>query len=138
MPRFVVDANATIAWLFNEPNATQLPEDFSSARFLVPWLWRTEVTNVILIAERRKRITQSQDIRFLQILDALEIDVVGEPLHRPLETLAHFARPHQLGGYDALYLELAVSSGLPLCTFDHGLQDAAKRLGVDLVVDRNG
>ncbi len=136
MPGCVVDANATITWLFKEERTQELPEDFSQYSFLVPWLWRVEVTNVILVAERRKRITASQGTRFLQILDALEVDVVGESLQRPLETLAHLARPHQLRAYDALYLEIALSSGLPLCTFDNGLRDAAKRLDVELVVER--
>ena len=137
MSGFVVDANATVAWLFEEPeHASQLPEDFGEATLVVPWLWRTEVSNVILVTERRQRITEAQGTRYLQILDALDIEVVGEPLQRPLEMLAQFARPHHLTAYDALYLELAVSVGLPLCTFDGGLQDAARRLGVELIVDR--
>ncbi|HEX9640220.1 MAG TPA: type II toxin-antitoxin system VapC family toxin [Candidatus Krumholzibacteria bacterium] len=137
MSGFVVDANTTIAWLFGESaHAGKLPKDFGEASLVVPWLWRAETTNVILVAERRKRITEAQGIRFLQILDALEAEVVGEPLRRQLEALASFARPHQLTAYDALYLELAVSLGLPLCTLDHGLQAAARRLGVELIIDR--
>ncbi|MCA8953155.1 MAG: type II toxin-antitoxin system VapC family toxin [Planctomycetes bacterium] len=51
--------------------------------------------------------------------------------------MANFARPHQLTSYDALYLELAIGVGKPLCTLDHGMQDAARRLGVELVIDRD-
>ena len=137
MSGHVVDANTTLAWLWNEPrSAAQLPADFAETVMVVPWLWRTEVTNAVLVRERRKHLTQAQGTRYLQILDSLAVEVVGEPTHRSLEALAHFARPHQLTSYDALYLELAVAVGRPLCTLDNGLQDAARRLGVELIIDR--
>ena len=135
MSELVTDANSTIAWLLDEPARARLPADFGEQTFVVPWLWRVETTNVILVAERRRRITEAQGTRLLQILDALDVDVVGEPTRRTSEALGNFARPHQLTTYDALYAELAVSLGLPLCTLDHGLQDAVRRLGVRLVVD---
>lgn len=133
----MVDASTTIAWLFGEERqSTRLPDDFGRVSLSVPWLWRTEVTNVILVAERRRRITIAQGSRYLLVLDALRVEAVGEPLQRPLAAFADFARPHQLTAYDARYLEVAVNLGLPLCTLDHGLQDAARRIGVELVVDR--
>ena len=136
MSGHVVDANTTIAWLFGEPeHAGRIPPDFAETTMLVPWLWRAETVNVILVCERRKRITQAQGTRFLQILDSLDVEIVGEPSHRTLEALGHFARPHQLTTYDALYLELAISVGMPLCTLDRGLQAAARRLGVALTIE---
>ncbi len=137
MPGHVVDANTTLAWLWSEPsNVEELPADFAETAMIVPWLWRTEVVNAVLKRERKKQLTQAQGTRFLQILDSLAVEVVGEPTHRSLEALGLFARPHQLTAYDALYLELAVAVGRPLCTLDRGLQDAGRRLGVDLVIDR--
>jgi len=138
MSGHVVDANTTLAWLWAEPGAVdQLPADFAEIPMVVPWLWRTEVTNAVLVRERRKHLTQAQGTRYLQILDSLAFEVVGEPTHRTLEALANFARPHQLTSYDALYLELAIVVGKPLCTLDNGMQDAARRLGVELVIDRD-
>ncbi len=89
----------------------------------------------MLVKERRRDISVADGSRFLQIVDALQIDIVGEPGQRSLEALANFARPHQLTSYDALYLELAISLGLPLCTLDRNLQSAARRCGVDLIID---
>ena len=60
---------------------------------------------------------------------------MGEPPTRDLEKLALLARPHQLTAYDAVYLELATTLGLPLCTMDRNLKQAAKRLGVTLIQD---
>jgi len=137
MSGHVVDANTTLAWLFRDANLLEkLPADFSQTSMIVPWLWRAEVVNVVLKRERIKQITHAQGTRYLQILDSLDIEIVAEPTHRSLTTLGHFARPHQLTSYDALYLELAVAVARPLCTLDGGLQDAAHRLGVQLVIDR--
>ncbi len=138
MSGHVVDANTTLAWLWAEPgNVEKLPADFAETAMIVPWLWRTEVTNAVLVRERRKHLTQAQGTRYLQILDSLALEVVGEPVRRSLEALGHFARPCQLTSYDALYLELAVTLGRPLCTLDKGMQDAARRLGIELVIDRD-
>ncbi len=46
------------------------------------------------------------------------------------------ARPHQLTSYDAVDLELAMSLKLPLFTRDNNLIAAARRVGVELVADR--
>ncbi|MEE9392572.1 MAG: type II toxin-antitoxin system VapC family toxin [Planctomycetota bacterium] len=100
-----------------------------------PWSRPVAVTNTMLVKERRRDISVADGSRFLQIVDALQIDIVGEPGQRSLEALANFARPHQLTSYDALYLELAISLGLPLCTLDRNLQSAARRCGVDLIID---
>lgn len=137
MSGHVVDANTTIAWLLKErEHADNLPSDFVETTMVVPWLWRVETTNTILTRERRKQLTYAQGTRYLQLLDSLPVEIVGEPANRTLESLGHFARPHQLTSYDALYLELAIAVGKPLCTLDHGLQDAARRIGVELVIDR--
>lgn len=101
---------------------------------VAPWLWRTEVTNAVLIKERRGQLSAADGTRVLQIVDALEVEIVGESEHRSLEALAHFARPHQLTAYDALYLELAISLSLPLCTFDSRLQIATRKSGVVLAM----
>lgn len=133
MPQFVVDASATLAWLFGEDaHRAQLPDGMDQAAMVAPWLWRTEVTNAVLVKERRGHLSAADGTRLLQIVDALEVEIVGDPKHRSLESLAHFARPHQLTAYDALYLELAISLSLPLCTFDRGLQGAARQSGVPL------
>lgn len=136
MSRYVVDANTTLAWLLNERELLPyLPADFTSASWVVPWLWRAEVTNGIVKNERKKKITVAHGTRLLQIADSLAVELVGEPVQRSLEMLASFARQHDRTPYDALYLEVAVAYGLPLCTFDRGLQTAALRLGVPLLVD---
>ena len=46
MTKFVIDASATLAWLFGEnAHRAKLPKSMAEARLVAPWLWRTEVTN---------------------------------------------------------------------------------------------
>ncbi|MFM7205462.1 MAG: type II toxin-antitoxin system VapC family toxin [Planctomycetaceae bacterium] len=130
----MIDASVTLAWLFNEGSrGPALDRQIESLDLVAPWLWRLEVVNAILIRERRRQITQAQATRLLEALEALEIEIVGEPITRTLVGLAHTARPHQLTSYDAVYLDLATSLALPLLTDDINLRAAAERVGVPVV-----
>jgi predicted nucleic acid-binding protein len=43
-------------------------------------------------------------------------------------------RAHRLPSYDAIYLDLALRTSLPLATLDEDLRRTAKKLGVPLLV----
>jgi len=132
MTDLVIDASAALAWLFGEEQAAEVRARIGDATLVAPSVWRVEVVNAMLIRERRKDITPAQGTRFLRVLDALAVEIVAEPIGRSLEQLALFARPHQLTAYDAVYLELATSLGLPLWTYDRNLRQAAERIGAAL------
>lgn len=134
MSRCLIDASTTLTWLFNENDRTMsLDKLLPTLDLVAPWLWRLEVVHVILVRERRKTLTQAEGSRYLQSLEALQIDVIGEPTDRTLTGLAQTARPHQLSAYDAVYLDLAIRLGLPLLTDDGNLRSAAERMGVPLI-----
>lgn len=135
MSSFVLDASATLAWIFGEADQSQNTDVLmANSELVAPTLWRLEVVNSILSKERQKKITASQGSRYLMILDSLEIDLVNPPANQSLEQLALIARPHQLSSYDAVYLDLAVTLGLPIYSLDVNLQEAAKRVGLKLIV----
>jgi predicted nucleic acid-binding protein len=97
---------------------------------VVPSLWSLEVGNVLLIAERNKRITPDQRHKALYALKELPITVdVMTSDNAWLETMA-LAESYGLTLYDASYLELALRRSLPLATFDKSLKQAAKLAGV--------
>jgi predicted nucleic acid-binding protein len=133
----VVDASAVIGWVFEEGD---WPATFDTligeeTVLLAPWLWALEVTNVVLVKERRGMITVAQGTRILELLDDLGVQRVPDSPGRPLSALAQLARPYQLTAYDAAYLNLAIGQDLPLLTCDQNLCDAARRVGVALVWD---
>lgn len=134
MSAVVVDASATLAWLFGEGNpAAWLEANLSSMELSAPALWRLEVVNAIVVKERRKQITESQGNQFLEILDALPIVIAQSQNQQSLPDLAKLARVHQLTAYDAAYLDLARSEQASLLTLDVNLIDAARRINVPLV-----
>ena len=99
---------------------------------LVPTLWRAEVANVLIVAERRGRVTPAQRDRFLSLLDRLAITVEATP--PDVAALVWLAERHQLSAYDAWYLWLAVRSGSTLATRDRRLAEAARSAGVTLTL----
>ena len=96
----------------------------------VPALWWYEMANALIGAQRRKRLTERDRMRLIELYRMLPIqtDTVLDPdaMHR-FQTLA---MEHELSAYDAAYLELAQRKGLGLATLDQRLQSAALRAGV--------
>jgi predicted nucleic acid-binding protein len=134
MAECVFDASVTLAWVFDEGGrGAALDRQIAKFDLVAPWLWRLEVVNAVLVRERRQAMSESQGCRLLLAIESLEIEVVGEPVSRTLVSLAHTARPHQLAAYDAVYLDRAVSLGLPLLCDDGNLRSAAQRVGVPLI-----
>ena len=134
MTGFVIDASMTLAWLLNEEGlAARIRPKLAHAQLVAPWLWRLEVVNVLLRLERQKRLTQADSTLLMEALGALDVQIRPEPQTRTLTGLAQTARPHQLSAYDAVYLDLAVTTGLGLFTNDANLKHAAKRVGVKLI-----
>lgn len=131
----IVDASVTLAWIFGEDDPPKgEAEILEKTPLVAPALWKIEVVNAVLVKERRKQLTEAQGSRFLNALESLDIDIVASAPRQGLEELALLARAHQLTAYDAVYLDLAIMTGLPLYTYDRNLQKAAKRVGVKRIV----
>lgn len=134
MAAFVIDASATLAWCFSDEasDATNalLTRLQKGDEALVPAHWPAEVTNALLVAVRRRRISSQDARRFLEDADLLpiRIELVTQQLVR-LHILP-LAEKHALTVYDAAYLELAMRQALPLATLDNDLRQAARASGV--------
>ncbi len=130
---FVLDTSVTMAWLF-EDEATRTTEAIldrlKDEEALVPTLWTYEVGNVLLMAERRNRITEAQGRRFTQLLESLPIHISDSHLKSLWNNAVVVAREHGLSVYDGTYLDLAMREGIPLATRDKALRKAAKKLGI--------
>ncbi len=137
---FVLDASVTLAWCLSEASSPaadaaldRLRADFA----LVPSGWHDEVANGFLVAERRNRITAVGTAAQLARLRALDVRVVASSDASWGQALG-LARAHGLTAYDAAYLALAVRERAPLATLDDDLRDAARRVGVALVIRAAG
>jgi len=130
---FVLDCSVAMAWCFADetnPYTEAVLQDLADVGAVVPSIWPLEMANVLLVAERRKRISKAQSRRFVELLQSLPIAVDDVSAARVWDGVLSLAREQQLSAYDAAYLELAMREGLPLATADNALKRAAKRCGV--------
>lgn len=133
---FVVDCSLTMAWLFEDEKtefSERLLDRLKKERGVVPSLWIYEVLNVLLMGEKRKRISQSQTSHFLNFLHNLPVQIIEVNSVLQSESMLFLARAHGLTSYDAAYLDLASRYGLPLASLDEQLIKAAKILGVQML-----
>jgi predicted nucleic acid-binding protein len=130
---FVLDASTTACWAFQDedhPDAEVALDRIRSEEALVPCLWWFEVRNILVVNERRKRLTESDSASFLLNLSRLRIRIDRDPDEGAVLRLA---RSQRLSVYDAAYLELAQRQGVPLSTLDADLKKAAISEGVALL-----
>lgn len=135
-PAFVVDCSVTMAWLFEDERTeetSQIQDRLASEAAVVPVHWLLEVTNVLFLAEKRKRISVTTSAEFLRLLRGLEFEVDHDWKIDRIDPWLTLCRAHGLTSYDAVYLELAVRRQLPLATLDDNLRKAAKGVGVELL-----
>jgi hypothetical protein len=78
--RFVLDCSVTMAWCFEseaDAYARAVLASMARDRALVPAVWLLEVSNVLLVAERRRWITRRDADRFLALLEELPVEVAA-------------------------------------------------------------
>ena len=125
MRRFVLDCSVTMAWCFeSEADGYTLAVlgALADGTAIVPPLWPLEVANVLLVAERRRRITRGDVARFLDLLADLPLVVAAPVAVDDMSALVGLGRDHALSAYDAAYLHLALQEHPPLATRDRALR----------------
>ncbi len=133
---FVVDNSVVMSWCFKDETnkyADAILHKLSEARAVVPSIWPLEVVNVLLVAERRKRLSEANSTRFITLLTQLPIIVEQERPENMMKELLTFARANNLSSYDASYLDLAMKRGYPIATSDNKLIQAARRIDVQIL-----
>ena len=99
----------------------------------VPAIWALEVANILVMAERRKRLDASAVAEFIALLETLGIRADDAPGARAFGEILALARSQGLSSYAAAYLDLALRRGLPLATRDRELAEAARRAQVAVI-----
>lgn len=133
----VVDCSVLIAGLLPdevEVQAQALLEDLQHgvSVVVVPSLFYQEVSNVLLMAYRRKRISREVLSQYLDVVARLplRIDTAAATQSGTMKIVCELAEKHGLTTYDASYLELAIRLDLPLATLDSDLYNAAVEVDV--------
>jgi predicted nucleic acid-binding protein len=135
MKRFVLDCSVSGAWCLKDESNTKADrylEILRSGQAIVPPLWVVEMSNVLLMAERRKRIDSADVELAMELLSQLPIVIEAQETGT-MPSIHQLARQHRLSAYDACYLELARRHRLPLASLDRDLRSAAKSAKVRLL-----
>jgi predicted nucleic acid-binding protein len=133
MAAFVLDCSVALAWFLpgERSAATEaLLDQVTEAGAMVPAPWRLEVGNVLLIAERKGRITRTHRLTALAALRHLSIRTDPETDANAWSGTLELAMEHALTLYDAAYLELGLRTGLAIATLDQALAEAARAVGI--------
>lgn len=137
MKRFILDASVGLSWFLDDPVpelAQRVKKTLENgATALVPQLWKLEVANGFVIAERRGILGRESVDSALDHIEALLASVIDvSSVATSLRRVHLTARRLRLTAYDTVYLETAMAEGLPLATLDQELRRAAADAGVPL------
>ena len=139
MNPLVVDGSVTVSFLLRDelsPVAIRsldaIQASSADAVFVPNHFW-IEVTNALLMAEKRHRISQAERSEALRIASDLPLTIDGETSQRCFSETLSLAREHGLTLYDAAYLELAIRLRATLATVDKALARASKAVGIRLI-----
>lgn len=134
---WVIDASIGISWVHAEQATVEtdalLRLVSTGPLFLVPGFWFVETANILLVLQRRKRISASDRATYLNSLEGLRFPIDDESPLIAYHAVSDLAENYGLTAYDATYLELALRRKLGLATRDEALNRAAKRLGVKIL-----
>ena len=129
--RFVADASMAIAWVHpgqaDDDSSTWLAHVANGAVLVVPSLWPLEITNALLVLQRRRKITASERDEALNLLNAIPVTIDHGGADRAFRELSALAHAEGLSVYDAAYLDLSIRLRLPLACKDGPLSSAASR-----------
>jgi len=130
----VIDSSVSLSWVFADettPETETLLDLVRDEGGLVPSLWEYEVSNALLVAMRRGRLSQADAGRIMTLLRSINLRVVQTLLD--MKQVFSLAHAHGLSVYDAAYLDLAISHDAPLATLDSALAQAAATAGVEVL-----
>jgi prevent-host-death family protein len=131
----IVRGGAAVAKLIGVPEARakaqrpDLPGIIASLSRL-----RSEIANVLLVAERRGRLTPAQ--RDLAFAELKRLPILVMPFDHQVDWAATYDLAHRFGltFYDACYVQLSAQLREPLATFDKAMRKAAEDLGLPLAI----
>jgi len=133
---FVLDASVALAWALPDEGGDDVQSLFERLvreGAIVPSLWKLEIGNTLLMAERRGRISGAFRAAAMTDLALLPISIDAHTAANAWRGTMDLAAQHRLSAYDAAYLELALREAIPLATFDAALSRAAVAAGVRVI-----
>lgn len=132
--KVVLDASAFMAWALPDESSPMANAAVALAfrgEAVVPTLWAAEITNILLIQQKKRRITEEFALNLIAELAEVPLIIDGRGIEPPrMHEIHRLARRHGLTAYDTIYLELALRRSLPIASLDQDLLRAAVAEGL--------
>lgn len=133
---WVLDCSLALAWALPDETSKRadrfLAELPNGSLLWVPALWWYEVSNALTMAQRRRRLTESEARRIVELYEALPLQTDANLSPDAMWRFLALAKEHILSAYDTAYLELAQRKGIGLATLDKRLAGAARKAGIQV------
>lgn len=130
----VLDPSVAAKWFLSDEKDAQADRIFDRIQdgeiTWAPEIFRWEIQNMLLSAERSGRIEPDEVEEALIVLRglAINLEATGDRFFAGPEI--HFARAYDLSLYDAAYVACAAALGGELATADSSMEHAARDLGL--------
>ena len=127
----VLDASVILKWYLLDETYGQIALDLlhrfitKELTILSPSLLEYEVINGLIIAQKRGRITEEKILMAIEGFFDLQIDL--RDLSHFYQRSLKYCRVYNRSLYDASYLAMAETEGIPLITADEVLYNAVKK-----------
>jgi predicted nucleic acid-binding protein len=138
MAVLVFDASVSLAWCFEDETTDEIRRLFgrlsTGDSAIVPAHWPIEVSNALIVAQRRQRISPNLCSQYWDRFADLPI-TVDHPLSvSDVNRVLALSEKHGLTTYDGAYVDLAFRQASGLASLDSSMIRAAKAVGVALLL----
>lgn len=127
----VLDASAAAGLILPDEKSTQLQEFLykldHKSEIYIPLLWWYEIANILLMAEKKGRLSKTDIQEGMNLLLKLPLITDSSSGQYYLESLVESGRRYSLTAYDTVYLELAKRKKALLVSSDTALSRAAQK-----------
>ncbi|TAG26645.1 MAG: PIN domain-containing protein [Burkholderiales bacterium] len=136
--QWVVDASVALAWVFETEGQSQRfaaeiyhAQQAGVLKLHTPAVFHAEIAYRLAKTGRAKKLKSVTILEQAEVI-AMAIDFTEHLGNSDCVTLTRFALEHNIQGYDAIYLALALEKRIGVATLDKGLASACRRAGVAL------
>jgi predicted nucleic acid-binding protein len=131
---WVLDCSFSAALFLPDEHSGKIRKFFENLNkknvIIVPPLWWYELSNVLSVSVRRKRLNHSDVVQVLSLFDQIDIQTDNEMGSKHSIEIYMISQQYNISAYDASYLELAIRKKTSLASLDKKLFNAAVGAGL--------